>query len=82
MLGSKDICSKIVSIFPDIGDCGKEIEVKFDEKADAWEVDLRKEGRFLKTFVDKSEAEACLIGGKCIQMGLQVAQLKDNIKLM
>jgi hypothetical protein len=44
-------------------------------------VDLHEEKYHLETFVDTSEADACLEKGSCISLGLQIGQLKNNLKL-
>lgn len=82
MTTREELCKKITEVFPDIGVCGIDLDVSFDEKNKAWAVDLKKGEHHLKTFLEISEAESCLAGKQCISLGLQVAQLKENIKEM
>jgi hypothetical protein len=37
-------------------------------------------GHHMKTFIEEFEAEDCLGKEKCISLGLQVGQLKENLK--
>ncbi len=81
MATKEDICHKIESVIPEAGSCGVDFFVEFDEKNQAWVVDLHQDRYHLETFVDTSEADACLEQGHCISLGLQIGQLKNNLKL-
>ena len=79
----KDIlCNKIKDVFPDIGECGIEVFVDYDSEQKAWVVDLEKDNRKLKTFLEEEDAEVCMMGKQCVGLGLQIAQLKENIKAL
>ena len=82
MATGKDICNKITEVFPEIGVCGIDLNVDYDNNTKAWAVDLEKHGRHLRTFLEIDEAESCVEGKQCISLGLQVAQLRENIELM
>lgn len=80
MFINKDqICSKINELYPDLGVCGKDIQISFDNDNKAWSVDLEKNGRHLKTFLEMSDAEACIDKNRCLGMVFQITQLKENI---
>ena len=74
------ICKKIMELYPDIGECGIDINVTFDHTRDAWVVDLKKDHAHLKTYMDHPDADTCLIGKKCVGLGIEIAQLKGNIE--
>ena len=79
MITREELCSKITEVFPDIGVCGIDLDVAFDKKNKAWAVDLKKGEHHLKTFLEIEEVDSCLEGQQCVSLGLQVAQLKENI---
>ena len=79
MIAKEELCNKIKDIYPDIGQCGIDVDVEFDKQENTWIVDLRKDHHHLKTFLDESDAEGCVEGNKCVNLGVQIAQLRDNI---
>lgn len=79
MLDKNELCKKISEIFPDIGTCGIDVTVNYDDEKKAWVVDLKKDAHELKTFLELDEAGACMEGKQCVSLGLQIAQLKENI---
>jgi len=80
MYNSEDICEKIRSVYPDIGTCGIDLHVNFEKEKNAWAVHLKKESHKLTTYLEIEDTDTCLEGVKCIGIGFQIAQLKDNIK--
>ena len=80
MLDKKELCEKIRSIYPDIGECGIDIDVDYDEGKKAWVVDLKKDKHELKTHLEPEEATLCMEGKQCVSLGIQIGQLKENIK--
>ena len=82
MYDKKELCEKIKGIYPDIGECGIDVDVEYDEKKKAWIVDLKKDKHELKTHLEPAEADQCMEGQQCVSLGLQVAQLKANIERM
>ncbi len=79
MFDKDDLCKKITELYPEIGECGIDITVDFDESRDAWIVDLKKDDHNLKHYLDKPEATQCIEGQQCVALGLDIAQLKKNI---
>ena len=82
MYDKDELCQKIRSIYPDIGKCGIDVNVDFDDAEKAWVVDLKKDSHELRTYLDPPEAEDCMNGKQCVSLGLQVAQLRANIERM
>ena len=80
MIDKNELCSKIQSIYPDIGECGFDVDVEFDDEKNAWIVDLKQDNHRLKTHLEPNDADLCMEGKQCIGLGLQIAQLRDNIK--
>jgi hypothetical protein len=80
MYDKEELCKKIKEIYPDIGECGIDIDVKFDEKQKAWVVHLKKDNRELKTFLEDTDAEQCMDGKQCVSLSIEINQLKDSIE--
>jgi hypothetical protein len=74
------MCEKIRSIYPDIGECGIDVDVEYDETKKAWVVDLKKDEQELKTHLEVQEVDDCMEGKQCVSLGLQIAQLRANIE--
>lgn len=77
-----ELCEKIRQIYPDIGECGIDLDVKFDESKNAWLVELKKDQHELMTHLEPEDAQACMAGKECIHLGAKVEQLKKNINLV
>jgi hypothetical protein len=80
MYDKKKLCDKIKEIYPDIGECGIDVTVDYDQVKKAWIVDLKKDKHELKTHLEPEDADVCMLGKQCIGLGIQIAQLRDNIK--
>jgi hypothetical protein len=79
MYDKAELCEKIRTIYPDIGECGIDIDVNFDQDQKSWVVYLKKDKHELKTFLEDGDAERCLLGEKCVGLGIEIAQLRANI---
>lgn len=82
MIDKEELCQKIITLYPDIGECGIDIQVEFDEDQNTWVVDLKKERHELKTFLEEGDAEKCMEGKQCVSLGIEIAQLRANIERM
>ena len=82
MIDKNELCEKIRSIYPDIGECGIAVNVEYDENNNRWVVDLKQGGYELKTYLEDGDAENCLNGIQCVSLGVEIAQLRGNIDRM
>jgi len=80
MYDKEKLCEKIRQVFPDIGECGIDIKVDYDETNKAWVVDLKKDHHHLKTYLELEDADTCMAGKHCVGLGIQIAQLRSNIE--
>jgi hypothetical protein len=80
MHDKKELCEKIKSTYPDIGECGIDVAVDYNETKKAWVVDLKHGEHHLSTYVEPEDADACMEGKECVYLGTQVAQLAANVK--
>lgn len=82
MIDKEELCNKIIALYPDIGQCGIDVNVTFDKEQNTWMVELKKDKHELKTFLEKGDAEKCMLGEQCVSLGIEIAQLKGNIERM
>lgn len=82
MIDKDLLCRKIRELYPDVGECGIDVAAEYDEGQKTWVVHLKKSGRTLKTFLEEGDAEKCLLGQKCVGLGIEIAQLRANIERM
>ncbi len=79
MYNAKQLCEKITKIYPEIGVCGIDIDVRKDSKEQMWVIDLKKDTHNLSHFLDIMDAKRCMDGKQCVALGLEIAQLQKNI---
>lgn len=82
MINQKELCDKIRQLYPDIGECGIDVDVEYDQGEKAWVVHLKKDNQRLKTFLEDGDAEKCMLGQKCVGLGIEIAQLRTNVERM
>jgi hypothetical protein len=80
MINREELCDKIRSIYPEIGECGMNVEVQWDGETKAWVVDLSVGDHELQTYLEPDDVEACMAGKQCVNLGVQIAQLKSNVQ--
>ena len=80
MYNNKELCEKITSLYPDIGECGIDIDVDFDQTKNTWVVHLKKGEHSLNHFLEILDADRCMDGKQCVALGLEIAQLRKNIE--
>jgi len=77
---AKDLCQKIRSIYPELGDCGGNVEVAYDEAKSSWTVDLTRGDVKLSTYLEPEDVTTCVEGERCVPLAVQVQQLVDNVQ--
>jgi hypothetical protein len=80
MIDKAALCAKISELYPDIGECGIDIDVVYDQDKQAWIVDLKKDQFELKTYLEDGDADKCMLGQQCVGLGIEIAQLRTNIE--
>ncbi len=80
MYNKNQLCEQIRSVYPDIGECGIDIDVNYDKNNNVWVVNLKNGNHTLQTYLELEDANMCMEGKQCIGLGMQIYQLKDNIK--
>jgi len=79
-MDKNELCEQIRKIYPDIGACSIDVDVNFDETKNAWLITLNKDDQTLTTHLETNEADACMLGHKCVSLGIQVGELVKNLK--
>ena len=74
------LCDKIQTLYPEIGECGGDVDVTYDAGKDAYIVALSSGERHLSTHLEPADAGACLEGERCVSLGVQVSQLVANVR--
>jgi len=80
MISKAELCKKITEIYPDIGQCGIDVNVEYDEAQERWVVGLEKDHHSVKTFLETGDAELCLMGKQCVSLGIEINQLRDTVE--
>ncbi|MDD2469144.1 MAG: hypothetical protein PHI97_34700 [Desulfobulbus sp.] len=80
MYSENELCERIASIYPDIGKCGININVTYNQPEKAWVVHLEKGSHSLDHFLEMMDADKCMEGKQCVALGLEIAQLRKNIE--
>ena len=80
MIDKAQLCAKITELYPDIGECGIDVDVTYDEEKQSWIVDLKKDKFELKTYLEDGDADKCMLGQQCVSLGIEIAQLRTNIE--
>lgn len=79
MITKDALCNRIRTIYPDIGECGIDLDTAYDESQQRWTVTLKKDRKEIKTFLEPGDAEFCLLGKNCIGLAVEISQLKDSM---
>jgi hypothetical protein len=80
MYSEAELCERITSLYPDVGVCGKDINVTYDWSEKSWLVHLEKGSHSLSHFLELRDADKCMEGRQCLALGLEIAQLRKNIE--
>lgn len=75
MYDKDELCNKIREIYPEIGKCGIDTAVSWDEEKKAWVVDFEYKGKHVRHYLEDQDAAACMEGKKCVALGIDIGQL-------
>lgn len=70
------ICEKIHQMYPDMGECDKDLNVDWDLERDAWAVDFNKGPFRIRHYLEDEDAAACLEDDQCVGLGIEFAQFR------
>jgi len=71
---------KILEMYPEIETHDISMSLVFDSAKNTWVVKLAKGGRELTTYLEKTDADECMDGIKCVYLGVQIGQFIKNFE--
>ena len=76
MYDKNEICERIRSLYPELGQCDIDLKVEFDYQKNSWVVYLNKDNYTIKHFLSDDDVDVCLLGKHCIGLGIDIAQFR------
>ena len=70
----------VFEIHPEIVQHALNLSVIFDAAKNAYVLTFSRSGKELKTYLNKSDADECLEGKKCIYLGVQIAEFLSDFE--
>ena len=74
------LCEKIRAIFPDIGVCGLDLNVEYDEREGSWVIILSQNQNTFRALISPEDVSLCMEGKRCANLGLAIGQLRSNME--
>ena len=78
MVDKAALCEKIKSIYPDIGECGIDIKVEYDDEKQVTVIYLLRGNKEVKHYLPDEDADSCMAGNQCVALGVEIAQMRDE----
>jgi hypothetical protein len=69
---------KIIEMYPEIIQHGFSVALHFNEQTNAYIVAFTRGRNVLTTHLEKKDADECMMGIKCVYLGVQIAQFIKN----
>ena len=80
MHNKKELCDKIVGLYPDIGQCEIDVIVDWDDEKNVWVVDLTKDETSLNTIWKSQMQMAAWTASSAFLLGLRSHNLLITLK--
>jgi hypothetical protein len=77
MIDNEALCETIRKIYPDVGECGIDVKVEYDDKEKSLVVYLKKGNKEIQHYLPEEDASACMEGKQCVALGIEISQFKD-----
>ncbi len=75
----QELYNQILTLYPDICANNIDVTVRYDRHKASWVVDLKKDNHHLQHYLDVPDADTCMEGKQCVSLGLEIAQLRNNL---
>lgn len=77
MYEKNELCEKIRSLYPELGHCGIDLAVDYDDMEKSWVVYINRGNYQVKHFLPNEDADVCMLGQRCVGLGLEIAQFRN-----
>ncbi len=71
---------KILEMYPEIEGHHLSIGIQFSQPENAYIITFKRGSEMLTTRLEKKDADECMLGIKCVYLGVQVAQFISNFE--
>lgn len=71
---------KILDMYPEIRKHDIAVSLYFSEEKKAYVVQFKKDKHELETYIDKSDADECMDGLKCVHLGVHLGEFIKNFE--
>jgi hypothetical protein len=71
---------KILEMYPEIRELNISLSLNYSEEKNSFIVKLKKDGHELDTLFEKSVADECMNGVKCVRLGIKIGEFIKNFK--
>lgn len=75
-----DLRNKVLEMYPEIVTHTVGVDVKFDDRKNAYLLAFTRGKDVLATHLEKHDADECMNGIKCVYLGIQVSQFIKNFE--
>jgi hypothetical protein len=65
---------KILDMYPEIRKHDIAVSLTFSEEKNSYIVKFKKDTHTLETYIDKSDADECMDGVKCVHLGIKLGE--------
>ena len=72
---------RIYEMYPEIGKHGITMSLNYNYDLKAYDLKLKKDSDELTTHIEKTDADECMDGVKCIHLGVQISQFIRNFEV-
>ena len=77
---NKALEGKITDMYPELRTHNIGVSLGFDESNDSYIVNLKKDSHQLVTYIDRSDADECMEGMKCVHLGVKIGEFVKNFE--
>lgn len=71
---------KIQEIYPEINKHKISVGLNFNDEKNAYVVTFKKNHHELSTYIEKSDANECMDGVKCVHLGVKIGEFIKNFE--
>lgn len=72
---------KIEDMYPEIRQHNISVSLDYSEEKTAYVVKFKKDVHELETYLDKSDADECMYGVKCVHLGVKIGEFIKNFEI-